>query len=74
MTQVLKIALASTIPVSGFSANDIVKGSGTSFPYSVPLLFVAYSLSKNTYPKRFKLFPIPVFLAIIVSSDFPCSV
>jgi len=35
MTKVLKIALASTVLVSGLSANDIVKGSGASFPYSV---------------------------------------
>ncbi len=35
MTQVLKITLASTILVSGLSANDIIKGSGASFPYSV---------------------------------------
>ena len=35
MTQVLKIALASTVLVSGLSANDILKGSGASFPYSV---------------------------------------
>ena len=35
MTKVLKIALASTVLVSGLAANDIVKGSGASFPYSV---------------------------------------
>lgn len=35
MTQVLKIALASTVLVSSLSAADIVKGSGASFPYSV---------------------------------------
>ena len=35
MTQVLKIALASTVMVAGLSASDIVKGSGASFPYSV---------------------------------------
>ncbi|WP_455756862.1 phosphate ABC transporter substrate-binding protein PstS [Sulfurimonas sp.] len=35
MTQVLKIALASTVLVSGLSAADILKGSGASFPYSV---------------------------------------
>ena len=35
MTQVLKIALASTVLVAGLNAGDIVKGSGASFPYSV---------------------------------------
>ncbi|MEA2100733.1 MAG: phosphate ABC transporter substrate-binding protein PstS [Campylobacterota bacterium] len=35
MTKVIKIALASTILVTGLSASDIVKGSGASFPYSV---------------------------------------
>jgi phosphate transport system substrate-binding protein len=35
MNQVLKIALASTVLISGLSANDIIKGSGASFPYSV---------------------------------------
>jgi phosphate transport system substrate-binding protein len=35
MTKVIKIALASTILVAGLNANDIVKGSGASFPYSV---------------------------------------
>ena len=35
MTQVLKIALASTVLVSGLTAGDILKGSGASFPYSV---------------------------------------
>ncbi|MFT5661951.1 MAG: phosphate transport system substrate-binding protein [Sulfurimonas sp.] len=35
MTKVLKIALASTVLVSGLAASDIVKGSGASFPYSV---------------------------------------
>ncbi|MDB2562477.1 phosphate ABC transporter substrate-binding protein PstS [Sulfurimonas sp.] len=35
MTNVLKIALASTVLVSGLSAGDILKGSGASFPYSV---------------------------------------
>ena len=35
MTKVLKIALATTVLVSGLNAADIVKGSGASFPYSV---------------------------------------
>ena len=35
MKNILKIALASTVLVSGLSASDIVKGSGASFPYSV---------------------------------------
>ncbi len=35
MTKVLKIALASTVLVSGLTASEIVKGSGASFPYSV---------------------------------------
>jgi len=35
MTQIFKLALASTVLVSGLAANDIVKGSGASFPYSV---------------------------------------
>ena len=35
MNKVLKIALASTVLVSGLTASDIVKGSGASFPYSV---------------------------------------
>jgi len=35
MTKVIKIALASSILVAGLSANDVIKGSGASFPYSV---------------------------------------
>ena len=35
MTNILKIALASTVLVSGLAASDIIKGSGASFPYSV---------------------------------------
>ncbi|MEN8303417.1 MAG: phosphate ABC transporter substrate-binding protein PstS [Campylobacterota bacterium] len=35
MTQLVKIALASTVLVAGLNAGDIVKGSGASFPYSV---------------------------------------
>ena len=35
MKQTLKIALASTVLISGLSASDIIKGSGASFPYSV---------------------------------------
>ena len=35
MTKVIKIALASTVLLTSLSANDIIKGSGASFPYSV---------------------------------------
>jgi len=35
MTQLLKVALASTVLVAGLNAADILKGSGASFPYSV---------------------------------------
>jgi len=35
MTKVIKIALASSVLVAGLSANDVIKGSGASFPYSV---------------------------------------
>jgi phosphate transport system substrate-binding protein len=35
MTKVIKIALASSMLVAGLSANDVIKGSGASFPYSV---------------------------------------
>jgi len=35
MTKVLKIALASSMLVASLSANDVIKGSGASFPYSV---------------------------------------
>ena len=35
MTKVIKIALAASVLISGLAANDIVKGSGASFPYSV---------------------------------------
>ena len=35
MTNLLKITLASSVMVATLSANDIVKGSGASFPYSV---------------------------------------
>ncbi len=35
MTKVIKIALASSLLVAGLSANDVIKGSGASFPYSV---------------------------------------
>ena len=35
MTNVLKIALATTVLASGLAAGDIIKGSGASFPYSV---------------------------------------
>jgi phosphate transport system substrate-binding protein len=34
-TQALKTTLLSTLIVAGLNANDIVKGSGASFPYSV---------------------------------------
>jgi phosphate transport system substrate-binding protein len=35
MTKIIKIALASTVLLTSLSANDIIKGSGASFPYSV---------------------------------------
>jgi len=35
MTKVIKIALASSLLVAGLSANNVIKGSGASFPYSV---------------------------------------
>jgi len=35
MTKVIKIALASTVLLTSLSANDVLKGSGASFPYSV---------------------------------------
>jgi phosphate transport system substrate-binding protein len=35
MTKVLKIVLTSSVLVASLSANDVIKGSGASFPYSV---------------------------------------
>ena len=35
MTKVLKVALATSVLLTGLSASDVVKGSGASFPYSV---------------------------------------
>lgn len=35
MIKVLKVVVASSILVAGLNANDILKGSGASFPYSV---------------------------------------
>lgn len=35
MKKVIKVALATTLLISGLSANDVIKGSGASFPYSV---------------------------------------
>jgi len=35
MTQVIKIALASSLLLTVLNANDVLKGSGASFPYSV---------------------------------------
>jgi phosphate transport system substrate-binding protein len=35
MTKVIKIALASSLLAAGLNANDVIKGSGASFPYSV---------------------------------------
>ena len=34
-SKILKIALASTLIAGSLSANDVIKGSGASFPYSV---------------------------------------
>jgi phosphate transport system substrate-binding protein len=35
MTKVIKLALATSVLITGLSANDVIKGSGASFPYSV---------------------------------------
>jgi len=35
MTKIIKIALVTSVLVASLNANDIVKGSGASFPYSV---------------------------------------
>jgi phosphate transport system substrate-binding protein len=35
MTQAIKLTLAASLLVSGLSANEVIKGSGASFPYSV---------------------------------------
>jgi len=35
MTKLLSIALATTVAFSALNANDVLKGSGASFPYSV---------------------------------------
>jgi phosphate transport system substrate-binding protein len=35
MTKLIKIVLASSMVVASLSANDVIKGSGASFPYSV---------------------------------------
>jgi phosphate transport system substrate-binding protein len=35
MTKALKVALATSVLLTGLSASDILKGSGASFPYSV---------------------------------------
>ncbi|MEJ2413950.1 MAG: phosphate ABC transporter substrate-binding protein PstS [Sulfurimonas sp.] len=35
MTKVIKLALAASVLAAGLGANDIIKGSGASFPYSV---------------------------------------
>ena len=35
MTKVIKIALAASVLAGGLSANDVISGSGASFPYSV---------------------------------------
>ncbi len=35
MTKVLKVALATTLLISSLNADEILKGSGASFPYSV---------------------------------------
>ena len=35
MTKMLKVALAASVLAGGLSANDVIKGSGASFPYSV---------------------------------------
>jgi len=35
MTKILTVALATSVLLTGLSANDVLKGSGASFPYSV---------------------------------------
>ena len=35
MTKVLRVALATSVLLTSLSANDVLKGSGASFPYSV---------------------------------------
>ena len=35
MTKVIKLALAASVLAGGLSANDVISGSGASFPYSV---------------------------------------
>ena len=35
MTKVIKLALATSVLAGGLMANDVIKGSGASFPYSV---------------------------------------
>ncbi len=35
MTKVIKLALVASVLAGGLSANDVIKGSGASFPYSV---------------------------------------
>jgi len=35
MTKIIKIAVLSTVLLTSLNANDIIKGSGASFPYSV---------------------------------------
>ncbi|UCM99954.1 phosphate ABC transporter substrate-binding protein PstS [Sulfurimonas sp. SWIR-19] len=35
MTKVIKLALVASVLAGGLSANDVLKGSGASFPYSV---------------------------------------
>ena len=34
-SKILKIALASTLIAGSLGANEVIKGSGASFPYSV---------------------------------------
>jgi len=35
MTKIIKVALATSVLLTTISANDVIKGSGASFPYSV---------------------------------------
>ncbi|HIP15066.1 MAG TPA: phosphate ABC transporter substrate-binding protein PstS, partial [Sulfurimonas autotrophica] len=35
MTKVIKLTLVASVLAGGLSANDVIKGSGASFPYSV---------------------------------------
>ena len=53
MTKVIKLALAASVLAGGLSANDVIKGSGASFPYSVYQSWTqAYYKATGTVSKR----------------------